>query len=130
MTELSKEVHHEENTDPREDDLGRRKYLRVIVRTLVVRKHMGTHCANTLTEGGGESVEDVNGRRKPLGESLIAALRLIQLVGLPLKYGEDCIRRAAAFDLLREWVGGKFFSGLPLVLLQSFIEDQLEIWSS
>ena len=130
MTELSKEVHHEENTDPREDDLGRRKYLRVIVRTLVVRKHMGTHCANTLTEGGGESVEDVNGRRKPLGESLIAALRLIQLVGLPLKYGEDCIRRAAAFDLLRERVGSQFLSSLLLVLLQSLIEDRLKIWRS
>ena len=127
---MSKEAHHEEDTDPREDDLGRRKYLRVIVRIVVVGKHMGTHRANALTESGRESVEDVHSWRKPLGESLIAALRLIQLVGLPLKYGEDSIRRAAAFDLLREWVGGKFFSGLPLVLLQSFIEDQLEIWSS
>ena len=127
---MSKEAHHEEDTDPREDDLGRRKYLRVIVRIVVVGKHMGTHRANALTESGRESVEDVHGRRKPLGESLIASLRLIQLISFPLKYGEDCIRRAAAFDLLRKWVGGKFLSGLLLVLLQSLIEDRLKIWSS
>ena len=124
---MSKEAHHEEDTDPREDDLGRRKYLRVIVRTLVVRKHTGTHCANTLTEGGGECVEDVDGRRKPLGESFIAALRLIEFVGFPSKYGEDSIRRATVFDLIRKRVGSKFFSSLPLVLLQSLIEDWLKI---
>ena len=35
-TELSMEAHHEEDVDPREDDLRRRKYLRVIVRKIVV----------------------------------------------------------------------------------------------
>ena len=91
---------------------------------------MGTHRANALTEGGGESIEDIHGWRKPLGESFIAALRLIQLVGLPLEYGEDSIRRATAFDLLRERVCSKFLAGLPLVLLQSLIEDRLKVWSS
>ena len=78
---------------------------------------MGTHRANALTEGGGESVEDIHGWRKPLRESFIAALRFIQLVGLPLKYGEDIIRRTTAFDLLRKRVVGKFLPGLPLVFL-------------
>ena len=124
------EAHHEEDIDPREDDLGRRKYLNVIVRTDVVRRCIGTHCAKALTEGSRECVEDVHGWRKPLCKPFIVALRLIQFIGFPSKYGEDSIRRAAAFDLVRERVGSKFLPGLPLVLLQSFIEDRLKVWSS
>ena len=77
---------------------------------------MRTHRANALTECGRESVEDVHRRRKPLRESFVVALRLIQLVCFPLKYGKDSIRRATAFDLLCERVGSKFLPGLPLVL--------------
>ena len=96
----------------------------------VVWTHVETHRAKALTKGSGESVEDVHGWRKPLCEPFIAALRLIQLIGFPFKYGEDSIRRAATFDLVRERVGSKFLPGLPLVLLQSFIEDRLKVWSS
>ena len=122
------ETHHEEDIDPSEDDLCREKYLNV--RKDVIRKRVGTHHADALSDGGRESVEDVHGRRKPLCESFIVALRLIQSVGFPLKYGEDSIWRATAFDLVRKRVGSKFFSGLLLVLLQSLIEDRLKTWSS
>jgi hypothetical protein len=127
--ELRRETHHEEDIDPSEDDLGRWKYLKVIVRADVLRKHVRTHRANALTKGGRESVENVHGWRKPLCESFIAALRSIQFVGFPLKYGEDSLRRSTAIDLICERVGGKFLSGLPLVLLQSLIEDRLKVWS-
>ena len=98
----------------------------------MMRQHhdVGIYRPNTHAKGGRECVEDIHGRRKPLGEPLITVLRLIEFIGFPLKNGEDSFRSIAAFNFLREWVGGKFFSGLPLVLLQSFIEDQLEIWSS
>ena len=96
----------------------------------MIRKRVGTHHADALSDGGRESIEDVHGRRKPLCESFIVALRLIQSVGFPLKYGEDSIWRATAFDLVRKRVGSKFFSGLLLVLLQSLIEDRLKTWSS
>ena len=66
---LSKEAYHEENIDPSEDDLSRGKYLKVIIRTIVIRQHVGTHRANALTEGGRESVENVHCWRKPLCES-------------------------------------------------------------
>ena len=82
----------------------------------MVRHRVGTYRANTLTKGSRECVKDVHGWCKPFGKSFIAALRLIQLVGFPLKHGENGIRRATAFDLLRERVGSEFFSGLPLVL--------------
>ncbi len=95
----------------------------------MMRQHAGTHRANTLAKGGRERVEDIYCGVKPLGESLIAALRLIEFVGFPLKYGEDGFRRMAGFNLLGEWVGGKFFSGLLLVLFQGLVEDWLEIWS-
>ena len=129
--ELSKESHNKEDIDPSEDDLGRGKYLKVIIRTIVIRHHhVETHRANALTKGGRENVEDVHGWREPLCESFVAALRLIEFVGFPLKYGEDSIRMVTALDLFRERVGPKFLPGLLLVLLQRLIEDRLEIWSS
>ena len=124
------ETRHEEDIDPREDDLGRRKYLDVIVGTDMVQKTVRTHRAKALTKGSGESVEDVHGWRKPLCKPFIAAMRLIQLVGFPLKHGEDSIRRATAVYLVRERVSSKFLPGLLLVLLQSLIENRLKIWSS
>ena len=124
---MSKDTHHKEDIDPSEDDLGRGKHLKVKVRIGVVQQRGRTHHTNALTKGDRKSVEDVHGRRKPLGESFIAALRLIEFVGFPSKYGEDSIRRATVFDLIRKRVGSKFFSSLPLVLLQSLIEDWLKI---
>jgi hypothetical protein len=96
----------------------------------VLQEHVRTHRSNALTKGGRKSVENVHGWRKPLCQSFVAALRLIQFVGFPLEYGEDSIGRATAFDLLRERVSSKFFSGLLPVLLQSLIEDRLKVWSS
>ena len=57
------ETYYEEYIYPREDDLGRRKYLKVIVRTDVVWTYVETHRAKALPEGGGECVEDVHGWR-------------------------------------------------------------------
>ena len=127
---LSYETYNEEYVDPREDDLGRGKYLKFIVKTDVIRTPVGTNRAKALAKGDRECVEDVHRWRKPLCEPFIAALRSIQFVGFPLKYGENGIRRVTSFDLLRERMGNKFFSGLPLVFLQSLIEDWLKIWSS
>src|SRR6266702_508458 len=95
----------------------------------MTRQQAGTYRANTLAKGDRECVEDIYCGVKPPGESLIAALRLIEFVGFPLKYGEDSSRRMAVFNLLCEWVGGKFFSGLLLVLFQGLIEDGLKNWS-
>ena len=91
-------------------------------------QHGGTHRANAFAEGGRESVENVHGWRKPLGELFITALRLIEFVGFPLKYSEDIFRRMTGFYLLCEWVGCKILSGLPLVLAEGPIEDGLKIW--
>ncbi len=95
----------------------------------MTRQQAGTYRANTLAKGDGECVEDIYCGVKPLGESLIAALRLIEFVGFPLKYGKDGFRRVAALNLLCECVASKFFSGLLLVLFQGLIEDWLKIWS-
>ena len=93
-----------------------------------MEKHAGTDRAKASTKGSRERVEDIHGWRKPLGESLIAALRSIEIVGFPLKYGEDSFRRIASSYLLRERVGNKVFFRLLLVLFQSFIEDRLKVW--
>ena len=92
----------------------------------MIWRRAGTHRANALTKGGSESVEDIHGWRKPLGESLVTTLRLIEIVGFPFKHGEDSFRRSTTFDLHRERVGNKFLSCLPLVLFQGLVEDWLK----
>ena len=89
----------------------------------MMRQQAGTHGADALSKGGRESVEDIHSWGKPLCESLVAALRLIEFVGFPFEYGEDSFRRIAAFYLLCEGVGSEFLSGLLLVFLQGPIED-------
>ena len=93
----------------------------------MIRQDAGTRRTNALTNGGRESVEDIHGWRKPLCEPLIAALRLIEFVGFPFKYGEDSFRRVTVFYLLCEGIGSEFLSGLLLVFVQGPIEDWLVI---
>jgi hypothetical protein len=131
-TQWDKGTHNEEDTNSRKYYSGRGKYLKVIVsiRRVLMQQHDGTDRANALAKGGRECVKDVHGWRKPLGESLIVALRLFEFVGFPLKHSEDGVRRITAFNLLCEWVGGKIVSGLLLVLFEGLIEDRWIIWSS
>jgi hypothetical protein len=132
-TEKLKRTHDKEDTDSSKDDLGRGKYLEVRLslghRQIRMRQHAWTHRTNALAEGGGQRADDIHGWLKPLDESLIAALRLIELVGFLLKYGEYSLRRITGFYLLCEWVGGKILSGLLVVLFEGLIEDWLKIWS-
>ncbi|KAI9430458.1 hypothetical protein H4582DRAFT_2063799 [Lactarius indigo] len=67
--------------------------------------------------GSRERIEDIHGWCKPLDESLIAALRLIEFVGFPLKHAEDSFRKESQFAISSAsgWVG--------------LIEDRSEIWS-
>ena len=92
-----------------------------------MRQRAGTDRANTRANGGRECAEDIHGRRKPLGESLVAALRLVEFAGFPLKNGEDGFRRITGPYLRRERVSDKVLSCLLLVLYQSFFEDGLKI---
>ena len=88
----------------------------------------GTHSANAFAEGGRESVENIDGWCKPLDESFITALRLIEFVGFPLEYNEDIFKRIAGIYLFRERVGGKILSGFLLELAEGLIEDWLKFW--
>jgi len=80
-----------------------------------------------------ERVEDIHSWVKPFGQSLIAAPRLIQLIGLPLQYGEDSSWDSfgiiTAFNLSSGWVGSQVFAGLLLILVQGLFEDWLKVWS-
>ena len=87
------------------------------------------HQARALAKSGRERGEDIHGWTEPLSESLIAALRLIEFVSFPLKYGEDGFGRIAAFDLSSDWVGSQVFAGLLLILFHGFFEDRLKVWS-
>jgi hypothetical protein len=100
--------------------LGSRKVTRLV---------SVAHQSSALAKCGRERAEDIHGWIKPLGESLISAPRSIQFIGFPFKYGEDGLRRIAAFDLSSEGVGGQVFAGLLLILFQGLFEDWLKVWS-
>ena len=87
------------------------------------------HQANALAKCGRERGEDIYGWIEPLSESLIAAPRLMEFVGLPFKYGEDGFGRIAGFDLSSERVGSQVFASLLLILFQGLFEDWLKVWS-
>jgi hypothetical protein len=81
-------------------------------------QHSRTHRTKTLSEGSREYVEDIHGRSKPLGESLIAFpfLRMIKSVGFPLKNGKNGVSGDTPVDLSSEEMGGKVLAGLLCIL--------------
>ena len=84
------------------------------------------HRAYALAKGSRERVENIHSWIEPLSESLIAALRFIQLSGFRFKYGEDGFGRSAALYFRSEWVGSQVFPGLLLILLEGLYEDELK----
>ena len=69
-------------------------------------------------------MKDVHSWVQPL---VIAALRLIELLDLLLKYGEDAARRIAGLEPVGEWVLKKIGFCSPLEYFQCIIENYLEV---
>ena len=86
-----------------------------VTRVAAVAKSVA-HQASALAKSGRERIEDIHGWVKPLGQSFIAAPRLIQFIGFPFKYGEDCFGRIAAVDLSSKRVGSQIFASLLFIL--------------
>ena len=51
--------------------------------------------SNTVTEGGRECEQDIDGRINPLDPLFVVALRLIELLDTSLKHSENCTRGVA-----------------------------------
>jgi hypothetical protein len=72
----------------------------------MTRVHAVAHQAGALAKCGRERIEDIHGWVKPLGQSLIAAPRSIQLISFPFglrvtlpcgqRPGVDAVRRRVA----------------------------------
>ena len=69
-------------------------------------------------------MKDVHSWVQPL---VIAALRLIELLDLLLKHGEDAARRIAGLEPVGEWVLKKVVFCSPLVYFQCIIKNCLEV---
>ena len=69
-------------------------------------------------------MKDVHSWVEPLG---VVALRIIELLHLPLKHGENAASRIAGFELVSERVDERILLGTFFVRLQSIIENELEV---
>ena len=90
------------------------------------RSRIETYQTDTTGDSGRKYVEDVHGWAQPLGQSLIATVRLVKLSDLILKDGEDCICRVAIPQLGGKWMSMKVLLGLFLIGLHRGLEDSLE----
>ena len=66
---------------------------------------------------------------KPSLQPFVAAPRLVELVYLALKYGENGRRRVTCLELGSERMSGEILSGLFFILFEGFFEDYFEIGS-
>ena len=79
-----------------------------------------TYRADTFSKCPREGKKNVYSWVQPLG---IAALRLIELLDLLLKHGENGGRRIAGLEPVSEWVLKKIVPGALFVQFQCIIEN-------
>ena len=60
-----------------------------------IRSRVETHQTDATGNSGRKCVEDVYGWAQPLGQSLIAAVKIVKFSNLILKDGEDSVGRVA-----------------------------------
>ena len=68
-------------------------------------------------------MKNVHSWIQPFHQPLIAALRLIELLDLLLKHGENAARRIASLEPISEWVLKKVLLCAFLVRFQGIIEN-------
>jgi len=82
---------------------------------------------DTLPKSRGEGKENIDGGIKPLCPLVIGVSRLIELVDLFLKDGENCAGGIAGLELCGEWVCKKVVFCTLFICFQGVIEDLLEV---
>jgi len=85
------------------------------------------HQANALPKCRRKGIEYINRGVEPLGQLAIAAPRLIELLALLLKDGDDGAGRVACLELRGEWMHEKVLLCSPFVCFQGIIEYNLKI---
>ena len=85
-----------------------------------------TYQTDATGDSGRKCIEDVHGRAQPLGQPLVAAVRVVKLLNLIVKYGEDGVNRVAILQLGGERMGAKVLLGLFLVGRDRSLEDSFE----
>ena len=63
------------------------------------RPRVETYQTDATGDSGRKCVEDVHGWAQPLGQPLVAAVRVVKLLNLIVKYGEDGVNRVAILQL-------------------------------
>jgi hypothetical protein len=83
--------------------------------------------ANTFSERLREGIEDIHSWVQPICPPFIATPRLIELLDLFLKDGENSTRRVAGLELCGKWMGNEVFFCTLFVFFQGIVEDELEV---
>ena len=73
--------------------------------------------ANPLAKCRRKRIENVDGWVKPSSQPLVTAPRLLELLDLILKYGQNCCGGATCLELAGEGMGGKILFGLYFICL-------------
>ena len=91
-----------------------------------IKSRVKTYETDATGNGGRKRVEDVHSWAQPLGQSLIATVRLVEFSNLILKDGEDGSSRVAVVQLGGKRMGEKVLLSLLLVGLYGSLEYCLE----
>ena len=88
---------------------------------------MDIYQANPLAKCRRKRIEYVDRWFDPSPQSLIAALRFLELMDLILKYGQNSCGRVRCLELVSEWVRDKILLGLCFISLEGFFKNDIEI---
>ena len=83
--------------------------------------------ANPLAKYLRKRIEYVDRRVKPSPQPLVTVPRLLKLVDLALKYGQNGCGRVACLELAGERMSDKILFGLYFICLDGFFKYDLEI---
>ncbi len=83
--------------------------------------------ANPFAKCRRKCIEYVDRWVEPSPQSLVSAARLLELVDLDLKYGQDGTGRVACLELAGERMSDNILLGLSVICLEGFFKNDFEI---
>jgi hypothetical protein len=120
-------THREEDASASKNNLGRRENLSNIYLHEIPDRLINIYYADPLAQRRRKRIQNVDRWVKPFLQSLVAALRLPELIDLVLKYSYDSCRRVAFLQLGGERMSGEILFGLFCIDLKGFLKNGFEI---
>ena len=120
-------IYQEENTGTSENGLGRRENLPNRYQCDIPNISAITCHANPQANCLRKCIQHIDRRVKPSPQSLISDPRLLELVDLVLKYGQNVRGGVACSELAGERMGDEIFFGFFFICVEGFVKNGIEI---